>query len=238
METGKIINFNAEAIKAKILESAVEEQSKRLVEYAKKEIIKIGDRINTYSSANHMDRTGNLLNSLVWGVCYNGKLVERGFYRNADSTEESYNHEWFDADTRSMFPVDGHEMARKFSSEYARRSGKGWKIFFAILAPYWGDWERGFTMRTGGGESNIPVRTRFMQFKVMSHAYDDIRMELKPMQIHISVYRNMYEYRSRKYKNKHFVNVNTLAQRASDNPYFEKKWFSRIPRNRRRRRWK
>lgn len=228
MIAGKIVGFDANKIKAQLLAASIEEQNRRFIAYAKEKILEIGDRIKTYNAANHLDRTGNLLNSLVWGVVYNGKLIERGFYRNADSMRESYLHEWSGSDISSMFPVDGHERARKFSTEYARSCGKGWRVFFAILAPYWGYWESGFRIKSGG-------KAKFMQFQVMSQVFDEVRMELKPAETHLTVNVPHYEGSNRKYKNKKYTNLKKKARELSDNPYKESKWFSKNPRNRRRR---
>lgn len=223
--------FNAKALGDKLYKRAAEMQSEILVDYAKRIIVEIGDKIQEFGSANHMDRTGNLLNSLVWGVSYNGKLIERGFYRNAESTEESYLHEWMDSDTSSLFPVNGHEKARQFSTRFARSGGNGWRVFFAVLAPYWGYWESGFTLKShfGGGSQH-------MQFQVMTHIFDEVRMDLRPAKVTFTVGVPKYEYRSRKYKGKNYTNLNTLASRMSKNPYAERQWMKKQGINSRKRR--
>lgn len=230
MKAGKIVGFNANEMKAQLMAAAVKEQHLRFIAYAKKKIVEIGDRIKTYNLANHLDRTGNLLNSLVWGVVYNGELIERGFYRNADSLNESYLHEWSGSDISSMFPVDGHERARKFSTEYAKSCGKGWKVFFAILAPYWGYWESGFKIKLDNHKS------RFMRFQVMSQVYDEVGNELRPAKPSLTVNVPHYELNNRKYKGKNYIKLRKKSRDLADNPYKESKWFSNIPRNRRRRR--
>jgi len=203
--------------------NAVAEQTRRLVEYAKKEIIRIGDMIQTYNSANHMDRTGNLLNSLCWGVTYDGKMSECGFYRaervnirlnrwnqiQGMGHKDSYGsflHEWSEQMGES---VNGRTMAEEFLLSRHGKRGK-WTVFFAILAPYWGYWESGFTLRGGGGDSGIPRHSRFMQFQVMSHVFDDVRLALKPAETHLTVYVPKYSYKAnsskgKKYKNSRFV---------------------------------
>lgn len=70
----KIIGFSPARIKKEAEEYLVSVQTEKLIEYAKEEIVKLGDKIQTYNSRNHMDRTGNLLNSLCWGVAYKGEL--------------------------------------------------------------------------------------------------------------------------------------------------------------------
>ena len=134
-----------------------------------------------------MDRTGNLLDSLLWGVSYEGKLVEGGFYRDAQARGESYLHEWFSGDVKYLIPVNGRQLAQTYMQKYGNNGAKGWRVFFAILAPYWGYWEKGFTMKSGGGDSGIPRSTRFMQFAVMTQFYDEIKKDLKPARVRFRV---------------------------------------------------
>lgn len=209
----------------------VNEQSRRLVEYAKEKIIQIGDKIKSYHSRNHMDRTGNLLNSLCWIVTYNGKMVERGFYRNANALSESYLHEFFDTDTRELNPVDGHERAYVFTRRYANNAGNGWHVAFAILAPYWAYWERGFTMVHGfsnnRGESKFRGAT-WMQFSVMTEVYDTVRGELKLTKTKFSIPKVTYNTRKGD-------NLENQKRRIAESPWYEKRHFSRRPQNRKNR---
>lgn len=186
MIKGKIVGFNAKAMAARMMSIAVAEQNARLIAYAKEEIIKIGNQIQTYHSRHHMDRTGNLLDSLLWGVSYDGKLVDGGFYREAQAWKESNLHEWF-VDIRELFPVNGRQLAQTYMQKYGNNGAKGWRVFFAILAPYWGYWEKGFTMKSGGGDSGIPRSTRFMQFAVMTQFYDEVKKDLKPARVRFRV---------------------------------------------------
>lgn len=194
MIKSKVIGFNAKSMAAAMMKNVVAEQNRRLVEYAKEKISAIGNQIQTYHSRNHMDRTGNLLNSLCWGVSYNGKLVEGGFFRDAvlnnkgiAKTSESFLHEWFSGDVKYLIPVNGRQLAQTYMQKYGNNGAKGWRVFFAILAPYWGYWEKGFTMKSGGGDSGIPRSTRFMQFSVMTQFYDEIKKDLKPARVRFRV---------------------------------------------------
>ena len=194
MIKSKVIGFNAKSMAAAMMKNVVAEQNRRLVEYAKEKILAIGNQIQTYHSRNHMDRTGNLLNSLCWGVSYNGKLVEGGFFRDAvlnnkgiAKTSESFLHEWFSGDVKYLIPVNGRQLAQTYMQKYGNNGAKGWRVFFAILAPYWGYWENGFTMKSGGGDSGIPRSTRFMQFSVMTQFYDEIKKDLKPARVRFRV---------------------------------------------------
>lgn len=187
MIKSKVIGFNAKSMAAAMMKNVVAEQNRRLIEYAKEKILAIGNQIQTYHSRNHMDKEGNLLDSLLWGVSYEGKLVEGGFYRDAQARGESYLHEWFSGDVKYLIPVNGRQLAQTYMQKYGNNGAKGWRVFFAILAPYWGYWEKGFTMKSGGGDSGIPRSTRFMQFSVMTQFYDEIKKDLKPARVRFRV---------------------------------------------------
>ena len=94
MKQGKIIGFNAAKMAEQMMANAVAEQNRRLVEYAEQRIIMLGETINSYNSKHYMDDTGNLLDSLCWGVCYNGEMVQSGFYRSPKANMPSYLHGW------------------------------------------------------------------------------------------------------------------------------------------------
>ena len=193
-----------------------DKQTLNLVEYAKATIQRIGDKITSYTSQNNMDRTGNLLDSLCWGLVYNGKLVGKGFYRQQKASEESYLHEWLSGDISSLFPVYGHGLAEQFIQRFAKRnsSGQGWRVFFAVLAPYWGYWEEGFRN----------VRTNeTLKFHVMTEVYDVIKADLKPAKVTFHNY--VPKYNTNK-KN----NLNSLRKNIANDPYKEKRHFKNIPR--------
>ena len=177
-----------------LLKPIVEEQTKLLVEYAKNKIIEIGDYIQTAPTINQMDRTGHLLNSLCWGVSFQGKLVDSGFYRKAIThkkrqsgwesdgktkkyTDKSELHEWMPDISKE---VNGRQLAKEYLNSYGNNGSRGWRVFFAILAPYWGYWEKGFHMKGRNG-------TTFMRFIVMSEFYDKIKTDLKPARTRLSV---------------------------------------------------
>ena len=197
MSKTRLLGFNPDRMKKQMLSIAVDEQNKRLVEYAKEQINVIGEAIQQHNSRNHMDDTGNLLDSLCWGVLYNGKYIDRGFYREKKATESAYMHQWWKggyvtkwkggkstgwdrANWEDLPEIEGHEMAERFM---VRQEGKGdgWKVFFAILAPYWGYWEQGFNMRSRRGTST------YIQFSVMTQFYDHAKADLKPMKVRFRV---------------------------------------------------
>lgn len=161
----------------------VKEQTKRLIDYAERNIRLIGDAIQLYHSRKHMDRTGNLLDSLCWGVSYRGEVKGTGFYRKKRARGESYVHEW--SDYWEAFPVSGHEMAANYLQQYAAVNTDGWRVFFAILAPYWGYWEEGFTFKGKHKQTRL-------QFAVMAEFYDKASKDLKPATTTIKVHVPQY----------------------------------------------
>lgn len=172
------VKFNAKALANLLMKDIVKEQNALLVDYAKNKIVEIGDMIKTYHSKNHMDRTGHLLNSLLWGVSYQGKLVKGGFYRQARVKGESYLHEWMSGDTKYLIPVDGRALAQQYLQSYGNNGARGWRVFFAILAPYWGYWEKGHVNHRAN---------RVLQFAVMTEFYDQVKADLKPARVRFRV---------------------------------------------------
>ena len=92
-----------------------------------------------------------------------------------------------------MFPVNGRKFAEEYIQKAASTGTRGWKIVFGILAPYWGYWEKGFTLIHGGSVSSSGRKNgkltkgykgargaTFMRFAVMAEVYDQVRKELKP----------------------------------------------------------
>ena len=181
MAKSSLTGWNPETLKKQMMENVVAYNNARLVDYAKETIAKIGNKIKSYHSNNNMDRTGNLLNSLCWGVSYKGRLVEGGFFRDAvlndkgiAKTSESFLHEWFSGDEKYLIPVNGRQLAEEYLQKVGNTGSSGWKVFFAILAPYWGYWEEGFNMKTKGKSIG------FFKFAVMAETYDQVRKDLKP----------------------------------------------------------
>lgn len=192
MATKTKINFHSGLFGKEILRKMVNLQTSRLIEYAESNIRLIGDAIMLYNSRNRMDRTGNLLNSLCWGLSYDGKLKAHGFYRpsihksykdrSGVSESESYLHEFWE-DYKYQYPVDGRKLAQQYIKQYGSVGASGqWRLFFAILAPYWGYWEKGFLMHNELGHGD-----KFLRFQVMTQFYDKVERELKPAQVTFDV---------------------------------------------------
>lgn len=151
-------------------------QTKRLIAYAENQIDAIGDSISLYQSTNRMDRTGNLLDSLCWAVYFNGSLKSFNYYRNESAWGDSHLHEW----AKPMGDVvNGHVMAQNFIATYQPTTQKGWEMFFAVLAPYWGYWEQGHVNVKSG---------QFQQWSVMTQYYDVIKQDLSPTKVTFSNY--------------------------------------------------
>lgn len=212
MKKSQFIGFDAAKVKAAMLANVVKTQNERLISYAKKQIRLIGDAIMLYESKNHMDRTGNLLDSLCWGVSYDGKLVEGGFYREQVATTEAELHELFRTpvdgwDRQGLFPVYGHGLAENFINRYGNRGEKGyWKVFFAILAPYWAYWEK--------GHQNVMTH-RFEQFRVMAHVYDRVKEDIRPAKVRFS-------YKAPTYNTNKNDNLTSIAKNISNQKTYKR----------------
>lgn len=215
----KGLNAYLKEVGKQIYDNVAVEQTNRLIAYAEDKVQDIGNKVRAYHGTHHMDRTGNLLDSICWGVVYNGKLVGSGFYREQRAGEESHLHEWFSGDISSLFPVYGHGLAEQFIGRFAQRNsgGKGWRVFFAILAPYWGYWEEGFEMRIKG------VSKGFHQWVVMSEVYDQVKADLKPAKVTFRNYVPTYNTNKRN-------NLKSMVRNFSNNPAKERRHFKNIPR--------
>ena len=197
MKESKVI-FDAKKLAAEMMKNLSAEQTNRLIEYAKQTILEIGNKIQTYHSRNHMYRSGHLLRSLCCGVSYDGKLVYSGFYGdialkshttwNEANTTNSYLHEWIPE--YEAFQIDGRQMAQNYIQRYgsAGSGNKTWRVFFAILAPYWGYWETGFNMVHGKGKNK---KSSFHQFAVMTEFYDKVGKDLKPAKVKFQITKDM-----------------------------------------------
>lgn len=233
MGKSKVIGFNADKWEKDLIKYWVGQQNARLIAYAKEKIQEIGNRISSYHSRHHMDDTGNLLDSLCWGVSYDGKAVASGFYRSQKAKDAAIMHGWskveiregsgkkkWDYENKNKNPfsemhagesVWGHQMAAEYLERAGAKSKAGqWKVFFAILAPYWGYWEKGFVKPVGKFMgSKRPIRGAvFLQFSVMAETYDTVKGELKPMRtspprIYVDKYasKSLYKQAKRNLKN-------------------------------------
>lgn len=229
MKRTKVVGFSVARMKRNMMAIVVTEQTNRLIEYALNKVQEIGSRINEYHSLNHMDRTGNLLDSLCWGVTYKGKLKASGFYRDQQATKESHLHEFFSSDVQDMFPIYGHGMAQEFLEGYGNEDGNGWTVFFAILADYWGYWEKGFRMKVKGPEKEdwdeddvSHYTSRTFKFSVMTEFYDKVKRDLTPAKVRLKVSVPKYNTNKRN-------NLNRMINRYANNPYAADRHYRKYP---------
>ena len=169
-----------------------------------------------------MEDNGNLLDSLCWVVSFDGKKVGSGYYRKEIAKKESYLHSLFPADVWEMYPVNGHALASLFIREHAKKSEKGqWRVYFAILAPYWGYWEV--------GHRNVLTR-HFEKFAVMAETWDDVKRDLKPATVEF--YRSRPNYFM---PNKPSLKGSSFERRRENlgkSPWKEKAHYDRWPNRR------
>lgn len=164
------LKFAKKALAKEMFRKAEAYQTELLVTYAENEIERIGDDISVAPTRNGLDRTGNLLDSLCWGVCKNGTLVKSGYYRTEEAFEDSHLHEYSNPMGEA---VNGHAMAQTFLASYKPQVKKGWEVFFAVVAPYWGYWEQGFEHPSG----------MMFQWQVMTSHFDVVKRDLAPSRV-------------------------------------------------------
>lgn len=156
-----------------------EQQTARLLAYAQEQVMLMGDEIKQIITSQD-GSTGNLLDSICWGVWHNKKSVGKGYYnKEITATEYSYLHE-FNPSIRES--VSGRYLAQQFLEQYQANivTDKGWQMVWGVLAPYYAYWEAGHTNILRGGQ--------FVQFTAMSQRYDHIRQALEPKcRVHFEV---------------------------------------------------
>lgn len=161
------VKFNADNFRKGLMkqyDAIREQQTKRLVTYAEAEIKKIGDSIG-------MEDTGNLLDSLCWGIWLDGRLIRNGYYRNMqEAIEPSYIHALSPAPPKEE--VNGRYLAQLFLSTYKPTTKKGWEVVWASTAPYYAYWEYGHYNKLMG---------QHVQFTTMSQRYDHIKNTFEPI---------------------------------------------------------
>lgn len=138
-------------------------QTSKFVDFAEEETTKIAQLLVDWED------TGNLLDSLCWGVWHNKKLVRRGYYRKQPMAQlDSYLHELSPDRTIS---INGRFLADQFLAQYNPTIESGWEVVWGILAPYWAYWE--------GGHFNVLIGDS-VQFFAMSQRYDHIKDVFEP----------------------------------------------------------
>jgi hypothetical protein len=158
--------FKKSEVKKRLEKIAFKQQTLNLVEYAENEIKNIASEL-TGGSFNLDASTGNLLDSLCWGVYFNGNVRNMGYYRKQQASEDSYLH----ALSSNKISVNGHFLAQQFIANY-KPTTHGWEIVFGILAPYQAYWE--------AGHYNVMLKQQ-VRFMALTQRYDVIKNELSPL---------------------------------------------------------
>lgn len=141
-----------------------DEQTARLIAYAEEQMQLIGAEIEPYFGHSYTN-TGNMLDSLCWGVWFDGKLKKSGYYREKQAEFDSYLHELSIA---CRTPVDGRFLAQQFLANY-KAVKQGWSVAWGVLAPYYPYWET--------GHENVLIGD-VEGFYIMTQRYDHIQNQL------------------------------------------------------------
>lgn len=231
----KIVGLDAflRETKESVTQYWITEQNNRLIEYARRTTQEIGRQINSYANANHMDDTGNLLDSLVWLLTYDCKLVQGGFYRHKSATRNSYLHErsfvtYVDknprkgsrgAGTKSYTAEDLLNRNYQWTTANAGEPVDGHALAWAFASkqrtkgiPH--GWQLTFAVLApywGYWEEGFKMKGRhgysFARFAIMTQFYDTISNDLKPA-------RTKFRTRAAKYASKSLL---SSAKRADRN---------------------
>lgn len=163
MATRTRVKFNKEKLKKAMLNNVVTEQTRRLVQYAKKELYEMIVTRQFHS------QTFNLADSYVWAVYFDGKEQEHGFVGAKMANDVSYLHEW-SRDPSKRIPVDGRKEATAFLNAFRGHlpTANGWVVVWAACAPY----ARYLDPAAGNTKTN--------RFFVISQRYDHIKNTFAP----------------------------------------------------------
>lgn len=235
MKQGKIIGFNAAKMAEQMMANAVAEQNRRLVEYAQRGIIELGNAIASIPTKNNMDDTGNLLDSLCWGVCYNGELIDSGFYRGQTASRPSHLHAYSKAEVlegntrrkwKELYNADVQKARMLQGANWSETSAAEPVNGHALAQAYIdkaakkcksGQWMVFFAILAPywgyweAGHNNVFMR-RFVRYQVITEFYDKMKVDLKPAKvrpphIHVEKYASKSLYSSAK---KNLKNPNRL----------------------------
>lgn len=208
MGKSKVIGFDAAKLEKDMMDYCVGQNNARLIAYAKKKILALGAMIESYPAGKHMNDKGNLLDSLCWGVCYDSKMIGRGFYREQTASRPTIMHARY-RDAMFKVPVATTRGGRKTRSkwmydEYDKYNWESSDVGVPVnghqLAEEYlsraeskcksGEWKVFFAICApywGYWEQGFTMRGRhsskFVQFSVMTQFYDQLNADLKPMKI-------------------------------------------------------
>lgn len=163
MATRTRVKFDKERLRKMIMKNVVDEQTRRLLAYAREELYEM------IATRDFMSRTFNLADSYVWAVYYDGAEKGHGYIGAKMANEKSLLHEW-SKDPSKRIPVDGRKEAAAFLRSFkGQLSGEtGWVVVWAACAPY----ARYLDPAAGGSKTN--------RFFVVSQRYDHINNVFSP----------------------------------------------------------
>lgn len=142
------IASNWTRVRKELFDSLAEEQTKRLISYAKEALQE------AYQNRSFNNDTYNLFDSYVWAVYYNGVLKE---YGGLSQSEKAQGPTDFEGQG-----IYGKQEAERFVNSYSPKTNKGWDMVIAATVPY--------AYKLEAGERGIPRR----RFVVISTIYDDL----------------------------------------------------------------
>lgn len=163
-------NFRAKEWSHNIYVETSKVQTEKLIQYAELEIQNIATELFGGTFAKGDYATGNMADSLCWGVWYNRKMAKTGYYlEQPQAYLPSYLHQ---LSKSRRVEVNGRWLAQQFLGQYKPETEKGWEIVFGCLAPYQAYWEAGHYNR---------MLKQQVQFQAMTQRYDVIKNELSPL---------------------------------------------------------
>lgn len=154
------IRFAKETLRKNMMKNVVEEQTRRLIAYAREELYEMIVTREFHS------RTFNLADSYVWAVFYNKVKKGHGVVGAKLASKKSFLHEW----SKTPIPVDGRRAAMDFLKIFQANEAidNGWTIVWAACAPY----AKYLDPAVGSTKTN--------RFFVISQRYDHIKNTLEP----------------------------------------------------------
>ena len=221
MKASRIIGMSAytKRLQKKLTDYWVGEQTARLIVYAQETILKLGNDINSINTKNNMDDTGNLLDSLCWGVSYSGELKGSGFYREQTASRPSELHAYSEAAVleggarskwKGLYSKDVMKAREIQKANWSYTSAAEPVNGHQLAANYLskaatkcksGQWQIFFAILAPywgyweEGHHNIFMQ-RFVRFNVMTWYYDQMTKDLKPAKTRIHVHVEKYASKS------------------------------------------
>lgn len=131
-------------------DDAIQDKTQTLIQYATQTLR------NAYLESEFYDRTLNLKDSYVWGVYFEGRLIEHGFIGDEEATRKIRR-------TGDGELISGRDEAEKFIKNYTPKLIDGWEVVFAATI-YYGQYLEMGTARNS-------------QYVVISSIFDDLQRD-------------------------------------------------------------